>query len=82
MTYRGYVKNGCVRLDGPLDLPDGTAVSVRPLKPARRHSARKTSLRAPTTWGHTLLKYAGKAKGLPADLARNHDHYLYGVPKK
>ena len=24
----------------------------------------------------------GKAKGLPADAARNHDHYLYGLPRK
>jgi hypothetical protein len=30
----------------------------------------------------TLLRWAGKAKGLPADLARNHDHYLHGRPKK
>jgi len=28
------------------------------------------------------MKYAGVCKGLPSDLARNHDHYLYGVPKK
>jgi len=28
-----------------------------------------------------LLKYAGKAVGLPADLAKNHDHYLHGKPK-
>jgi hypothetical protein len=24
----------------------------------------------------------GIAKGLPADLAENHDHYLHGRPKK
>jgi hypothetical protein len=30
----------------------------------------------------TLLRWAGKAKGLPTDLARNHDHYLHGRPKK
>lgn len=28
-----------------------------------------------------LSKWAGKAEGLPADLAENHDHYLHGAPK-
>ena len=28
MTYRGYVKHGQVQLDEPVQLPDGTAVSV------------------------------------------------------
>jgi hypothetical protein len=32
--------------------------------------------------GEKLMQYAGKAKGLPSDLARNHDHYLHGTPKK
>jgi uncharacterized protein (DUF433 family) len=30
----------------------------------------------------TLLKYAGKAVGLPEDASINHDHYLYGTPKR
>jgi hypothetical protein len=34
------------------------------------------------TLGQKLLKHAGKAVGLPQDLAENHDHYLYGTPKK
>jgi hypothetical protein len=25
---------------------------------------------------------AGKAVGLPEDLAENHDHYLHGLPKR
>jgi hypothetical protein len=29
-----------------------------------------------------LLKIAGRIKGLPSDFARNHDHYLHGLPKK
>ena len=32
-------------------------------------------------WG-VLGKWAGKADGLPSDLAENHDHYLHGAPKK
>jgi len=34
------------------------------------------------SWGEALLAVAGTAEGLPKDLAHNHDHYLYGTPKK
>jgi len=33
-------------------------------------------------WGGFLLEVAGTAEGLPADLAENHDHYLYGTPRR
>lgn len=33
-------------------------------------------------WGEALLEIAGTAKGLPADYAHQHDHYLHGTPKK
>jgi uncharacterized protein (DUF433 family) len=29
-----------------------------------------------------LLKHAGKTDGLPEDASLNHDHYLYGTPKR
>jgi hypothetical protein len=29
-----------------------------------------------------LRRVVGKAKGLPPDAAANHDHYLYGMPRK
>lgn len=29
-----------------------------------------------------LIEFAGKAEGLPKDLSANHDHYLYGTPKR
>ena len=32
--------------------------------------------------GKKLLALAGKAKGLPPDMAANHDHYLHGLPKR
>jgi hypothetical protein len=82
MTYRGYVKNGSVQLETALDLPDGTVVSVRPVRVKHGRPRRRATGQAVTTWGRILLRYAGRATGLPADLARNHDHYLYGLPKK
>jgi len=36
----------------------------------------------PKHWGEALLEVAGTVKGLPADYAHNHDHYLHGAPKK
>ena len=32
--------------------------------------------------GDFFLRVAGTAQGLPVDLAENHDHYLYGTPKR
>ena len=32
--------------------------------------------------GDFVLRVAGTAEGLPSDLAENHDHYLYGTPKR
>ena len=29
-----------------------------------------------------LLEIAAKTEGLPTDLAAQHDHYLYGTPKR
>ena len=34
------------------------------------------------SWGNALLELAGTAPNLPADFARNHDHYLHGTPKR
>ena len=29
-----------------------------------------------------LLRIAVRIEGLPSDLAKNHDHYLHGLPRK
>ena len=72
MTYKGTVKGGVVVLESASSLPDGTEVRVEPVKePDDMKSLREG-----------LLKFAGTAKGLPSDLARNHDHYLHGTLKK
>lgn len=81
MVYRGHVKNGVVVLDDPASLADGVEVTIHPARPTSKRRKPKAK-RKTTTLGQRLMKYAGKAKGLPADFARNHDHYLHGVPKK
>ena len=74
MTYRGRVRNGVVVLGEGATLDEGTEVQVEPI------GEHGTSGR-PTVYDR-LAKLAGKAKGLPADLARQHDHYLHEQPKR
>lgn len=69
MRYTGQVKNGVVVFDGKPPLPDGARVTIEPQEPRR-------------TLADRLKPVTGIAKGLPVDLARNHDHYLHGRPKK
>jgi len=38
--------------------------------------------RGPTADDDFLIRVAGSAEGLPPDLAANHDHYLYGLPRR
>jgi len=72
MTYRGRVKNGQIALENPVSLPEGSEVSVEVVQ---------TGGAKPAIWDK-LLKLAGTAEGLPPDMASNHDHYLYGLPKR
>jgi hypothetical protein len=71
MIYRGHVKSGQIVLDEPVELEEGMAVQVELLTEQK---------------GKTLTErfknIVGKAEGLPDDLAENHDHYVYGTPKK
>ncbi len=79
MVYKGQVKNGLVVLDEPATLPDGTTVSVRPLKKGASRARRSPALK---TAAERFAPFIGQAKGLPSDLATNLDHYLYGAPKR
>ena len=72
MSYRGIVKNGVIVLDGPQILPEGACVEIN----------YPTSDAAGSTLGQRLQQLAGIAKGLPEDMAENHDHYIHGRQKK
>jgi hypothetical protein len=80
MTCRGKVKGGVVVLENPALLPEGTSVEVRPIKDGNTLQTRDDQ--GLQELRQALLRWAGKATGLPADMARNHDHYLHGRPKK
>ena len=40
------------------------------------------AISAKKTWGEALHEIAGTVDGLPPDYAENHDHYLYGLPRR
>lgn len=79
MTYRGRKKNGVVVLDDPDAIPDGTMVSVRPIK---GRTARAADGASPQTFYDRYKRFVGIVDDLPADISINHDHYLYGTPKR
>ena len=81
MTYEGTVQNGVVVLTGGQTLPEGTVVQVSPqsVKPVAADED-------PVTIWQKLADLGREAESLPcdlpSDLASNHDHYLYGTPKR
>jgi hypothetical protein len=70
MKYTGTVKEGVVVFETTPPLSDGTVVTVEPVREPKGELAKR------------LMKFAGTIKDLPADMARNHDHYLHGKPKR
>jgi hypothetical protein len=82
MTVRGKIKNGKVLLDNPKALPDGTEVEVRAVKKPRPRAKPRKPKQPPRSVADRLHSVIGKAKNLPPDMSVNHDHYLYGLPKR
>ncbi|MEX2174932.1 MAG: hypothetical protein WD872_11260 [Pirellulaceae bacterium] len=76
MTIAGTLQNGVVVFDEPPQFPDGTRVEV--VIPAVASSPEENQ--EPTL--RSLLEVAGTVKGLPADFAEQHDHYIHGTPKR
>ena len=76
LTLEGHVVGGVIVLEPPGALPEGARVRVSVVEPAAPPTGDLPTL------AEKLLKYAGKAQGLPADLARNHDHYIHGTPRE
>jgi hypothetical protein len=66
MSFTAVVENDTIKLPSGIHLPDGTQVTVEPR----------------TTVADRLAAFIGVADDLPPDLARNHDHYLHGAPKR
>ncbi len=71
MTLEGRVENGTIVLEPPAKLPEGARVRCVVLGAGD----------GPTLFDR-LGHLAGRATHLPPDAAEQHDHYLYGTPKK
>ena len=74
MTVKAIYKNGVFRPQEPVYLAERTEVEV--LIPAKT----SPDLDDPTGWkaAEALIGFIDDA---PADMAGQHDHYLYGQPK-
>jgi hypothetical protein len=77
MIYRGHVQGGTIILDEDVSLPDGTPVTIQPVE--LTDVARQSEV--PTLY-ERFQNVIGKAAGLPADFASQHDHYIHGTPKQ
>ena len=71
MSFTATIENNVIKLPPGVDLPDGTEVRIEPVEP---ESAQ--------TFGESIKEFIGIVKDGPGDLADNHDHYLYGLPKR
>ena len=65
-------------LDNPTTLPDGVRVEIAVIE---EPGGEQVSDSVPSLYDR-LKSVVGMAKGLPPDLALNHDHYLHGQPKR
>ena len=70
MSITATVENDTIKLPAGVHLPDGTTVRIEAIEDTG------------PTLAERLAPFIGVAKDLPPDLAENHDHYLYGTPKR
>jgi hypothetical protein len=78
MTFRGIVRNGRVELEPGTDLPEGSSVEVELRSPTPNAAKRKKE---------RPVDPAFRISDLAVDFGRKdssveHDHYLYGTPKR
>jgi hypothetical protein len=77
MVYRGQVKGGVVVFEAAAP-PEGADVRV---EVEGRAQPAATVQHGPSIWDK-LKELSGAVDDLPADFARNHDHYIHGTRKK
>ena len=79
MTYRGRVKNGVIVPEPGVHLREGMDVRIEPV--GQTHGA-ADSVQEARRLRDGLLSFCGVIKEGPPDMARNHDHYLHGTPRR
>lgn len=82
MTFRGKVQGGVIILEDGESLPEGITVEVYAF-PSEATSLREGPAKeGGRTLSERYAAFIGIAPDLPPDMSLNHDHYLYGCPKK
>jgi hypothetical protein len=71
MELEGVVHDGVIVLEDAAALAEGTRVRVRPVP---QEEARP--------FGERFARFKGAIDGLPADLAKQHDHYRLVSPER
>ena len=81
-NLKAIYENGVLRLTEPLGLPDGALVDVTVVSHQEDNGERSQGMQN-QSWGalNQLLADCAIDTGVP-DLAQQHDHYLYGIPKR
>lgn len=70
MELEGVVHNGVIVPDGAVALAEGTRVRISPV-----------AVKGPLPFGERFAQFKGAVRGLPEDLAEQHDHYRLGTPR-
>ena len=84
MELEGVVQNGVFVPDDAATMPDeGSRVRARfePV-PADPPKAEEPPVEKPRTFGEVFARFKGILKGLPEDMASQHEHYRLGTPKR
>ncbi len=81
-NLKATYEQGVLRLKEPLSLPDGTQVDVTVVAHEKDNGEQSQGMND-RSWDPLtqLLADCAIDTGVP-DLAQQHDHYLYGIPKR
>jgi hypothetical protein len=76
-------KKGQIVLNQEISLPEGMKVRVEfvSIEPPQESTKEASSDDLPSLY-ERMKPFSGAVKGLPADYAINHDHYLHGQPRR
>ena len=74
MSITATVENDIIKLPPGVHLPDGTR--------GRIETDESAAVAPNRTLAERYAKFVGLADDLPEDMAKNHDHYLHGAPKR
>ncbi len=79
ITVAAIYERGLLRLKEPVPLQDNAEVRV--VIDTAPCEATSTTEGDPTGWS-ALQSLVGIVEDAPPDMAENHDHYLYGFPRR